>query len=233
MRHLGQSHEILPPKEHVPARARTNRQAKGRAICPQCRAPDRPRPPTRVDRLATASRTTLGETRSRERGSPTGAHPQGSMAEAVHSLYPSNRPRTGGIQERTTGDSYRRVPHQKSRSLQASCPIHSRNKTSLPNSIRGHALNSSLARASRSPPHTRMGTKRCREPSTDLTPILEKWLQFGLRVIALEDSIRQLQRRVILLRLRKASADGILAHIVQTLHECVQHAPPPALLCAF
>ena len=78
-----------------------------------------------------------------------------------------------------------------------------------------------------------MGTKRCREPSTDLTPILEKWLQFGLRVIALKDSIRQIQRRVILLRLRKASADGILSHIIQTLHECVQHTPPPALTCAF
>ena len=78
-----------------------------------------------------------------------------------------------------------------------------------------------------------MGTKRCREPSTDPTPILEKWLQLGLRVISLKDSIRQLQRRVILLRLRKASADGILSHIIQTLHECVQHTPPPAFTGAF
>ena len=83
------------------------------------------------------------------------------------------------------------------------------------------------------PPQTRMGTKRCREPSPDPPPIPEKWLQLGLRVISLKDSIRQLQRRVILLRLRKASADGILARIVQTLHECVKHAPPPALLRAF
>ena len=102
----------------------------------------------------------------------------------------------------------------------------------LPESIRGHDLNTSLASASR-PPLMRMGTKRRREPSTDRTPILDKWLQFGLRVTALKDSIRQIQRRVILLRLRKASADGILSHIIQTLHECVQHTPPPAFTGAF
>ena len=102
----------------------------------------------------------------------------------------------------------------------------------LPESIRGHALNTSLASASR-PPLMRMGTKRRREPSTDLTPILNKWLQFGLRVTALKDSIRQIQRRVILLRLRKASADGILSHITRTLHECAQRTPPPAFIGAF
>ena len=102
----------------------------------------------------------------------------------------------------------------------------------LPDSIRGHDLNTSLASASR-PPLMRMGTKRRREPSTDRTPILDKWLQFGLRVTALKDSIRQIQRRVILLRLRKASADGILSHITRTLHECAQRTPPPAFLRAF
>ena len=79
----------------------------------------------------------------------------------------------------------------------------------------------------------RKGTKRRREPSADLTSILDKWLQFGLRVTALRDSIRQIQRRVILLRLRKASADGILSRIAQTLHECVQHTHPPAFIGAF
>ena len=83
------------------------------------------------------------------------------------------------------------------------------------------------------PFQTRMGTKRCREPSPDPPPILEKWFRLGSRVISLKDGIRQIQRRVVLLRLRKASADGILARIVQTIHECVKHAPPPALLRAF
>ena len=78
-----------------------------------------------------------------------------------------------------------------------------------------------------------MGTKRRREPSPDPTLILERWLHIGLRVISFKDSIRQVQRRVILLRLRKASADGTLERIVQTLHGCVEHALPPALLRAF
>ena len=78
-----------------------------------------------------------------------------------------------------------------------------------------------------------MGTKRCREPSPDSTPIPEKRLQLGLRVISLKDSIRQIQRRVILLRLRQASADGILARVTQTFHECAQHEPPHVLLRAF
>ena len=78
-----------------------------------------------------------------------------------------------------------------------------------------------------------MGTKRRREPSPDPTLILEKWLHFGLRVISFKDSIRQVLRRVILLRLRKASADGTLERIVQTLHGCVEHALPPAPLRAF
>ena len=78
-----------------------------------------------------------------------------------------------------------------------------------------------------------MGTEKRREPSPDPTLILEKWLHLGLRVISLKDSTRQIQRRVILLRLRKASADGILERIVQTLHACGEHAPPPILLCTF
>ena len=167
----------------------------------------------------------------RARESSTGAHPQGSMAEAVHSLYPSNRPRTGGIQERTTGDSYRRAPHQKSRSLQASCPIHSRNKTYY-QSRSVAMLSTPVSHARADPPQTRMGTKRCREPSTDPT-LIEKWLHLGSRVISLKDDIRQIQRRVVLLRLRKASADGILARIVQTIHECVTQASPSAHLRAF
>ena len=78
-----------------------------------------------------------------------------------------------------------------------------------------------------------MGTKRRKEPLPDPTPILVKLLHFGLNAISLKDSIRQVQRRVILLRFRKASADGTLERIVQTLHGCVEHALPPALLRVF
>ena len=78
-----------------------------------------------------------------------------------------------------------------------------------------------------------MGTKRCREPSPDPPPIPEKWLRLGSRVIFLKDDIRQIQRRVVLLRLRKAAADGILARIVQTIHECVTQASPPEQIRAF
>ena len=85
----------------------------------------------------------------------------------------------------------------------------------------------------RIPLQIRMGTRRCREPSPDPPPILEKWLRLGSRVISLKDDIRQIQRRVVLLRLRKASADGILARIVQIIHECVTHASPPAQRRAF
>ena len=63
--------------------------------------------------------------------------------------------------------------------------------------------------------------------------ILAKWLHIGSRVISLKDSIRQVQRRVILLRLRKAAFEGTLERIVQTFHWCVEHAHPPALLRAF
>ena len=92
-------------------------------------------------------------------------------------------------------------------------------------------LNSSL-RQGNDPPKPRMGTKRRREPSTDPTLILER-LHIGLRVISLKDNIRQVQRRVILLRLRKASAEGTLERIVQTCHGCVEHAHSPALPRAF
>ena len=78
-----------------------------------------------------------------------------------------------------------------------------------------------------------MGTRRCREPSPDPPPILEKWLRLGSRVISLKDDIRKLQRRVVLLRLRNAAADGTLARIVQTIHECVTQASRPAYLRAF
>ena len=78
-----------------------------------------------------------------------------------------------------------------------------------------------------------MGTKRCREPSPSPLPIPEKWLRLGSRVISLKDDIREIQRRVVLLRLRKAAADGTLASIVQTIHECVTQASRPAYLRAF
>ena len=75
-----------------------------------------------------------------------------------------------------------------------------------------------------------MRTKRRRETSLDPTLILERWLHIGSRVISLKDSIRQVQRRVILLRLRKASVEGTLERIVQTFHWCAEHAHAPALL---
>ena len=78
-----------------------------------------------------------------------------------------------------------------------------------------------------------MGTKRCREPSPSPLHIPEKWLRLGSRVISLKDDIREIQRRVVLLRLRKAAADGTLARIVQTIHECVTQASRPAYLRAF
>ena len=133
-----------------------------------------------------------------------------------------------GLQETHTG-----VPHTRDHEP---CRHHVRSnlETGLQFHIRSVAMLSTPVSHERAdPPQTRMGTKRCREPSPDPTLIPEKLLHLGLRVISLKDSIRQIQRRVILLRLRKASADGILERIVQTLHECVEHAPPPALLRAF
>ena len=137
----------------------------------------------------------------------------------------------GGFRERITGDR-RSLALPPPGMVPVDAEANLILPPTLPESIRGHDLNTSLASASR-PPLMRMGTKRRREPSTDRTPILDKWLQFGLRVTALRDSIRQIQRRVILLRLRKASADGILSRIAQTLHECVQHTPPPTFIGAF
>ena len=78
-----------------------------------------------------------------------------------------------------------------------------------------------------------MGTKRCREPSPDPSPVPERWLRLGSRVLSLKDDIRKIQRCVVLLRLRKAASDGTLARIVQTIHECVTQASQPAYLRAF
>ena len=78
-----------------------------------------------------------------------------------------------------------------------------------------------------------MGTKRCRTPSPSPRPILEKWLRLGSRVISLKDDIREIQRGVVLLRLRKAAADGTLASLIQNIHECVTQASRPAYLRAF
>ena len=138
----------------------------------------------------------------------------------------------GGFGERTTGDRRSLAPTLLRERYPAGAKADSILPSDPPETIRGHALNTSLASASRLP-LMRKGTKRRREPSADFTSILDKWLQFGLRVTALRDSIRQIQRRVILLRLRKASADGILSHITRTLHECAQRTPPPAFLRAF
>ena len=152
-----------------------------------------------------------------------------------YSLFTENcwrRRRRRGFGERTTGDRRSLPPPLLRERYLAGVTEDSILSSDPPETIRGHALNTSLASASRLP-LMRKGTKRRREPSADLTSILDKWLQFGLRVTALRDSIRQIQRRVILLRLRKASADGILSHIAQTLHECVQHTHPPAFIGAF
>ena len=78
-----------------------------------------------------------------------------------------------------------------------------------------------------------MGTKRCRKPSPSPLPIPEKWLRLGSRVISLKDDIREIQRGVVVLRLRQAAADGTLASLIQTIHECVTQASRPAYLRAF
>ena len=65
-----------------------------------------------------------------------------------------------------------------------------------------------------------MRSKRLRDPSQDSAVILARWLQFGSYVILLKDRIRQVQRRVILLRLRREALGGTLHQIVQALEQC-------------
>ena len=167
------------------------------------------------------------------RGLSAGEHPQRSMAAAAPISYHGRRHRTGGIRRRTTGDPHG-LPPPSELTSPAGITADPISQPDINPKFDPWPYSQRQSRErERIPFQTRMGTKRCREPSPDPPPIPEKWLQLGLRVISLKDSIRQIQRRVILLRLRKASADGILERIVQTLHECVEHAPPPALLRAF
>ena len=63
--------------------------------------------------------------------------------------------------------------------------------------------------------------------------ILAKWLHVGSRVISLKESIRQVQRRVILLRFRREALGGTLARIVQAFDWCAENEHPSLLSSIF
>ena len=88
--------------------------------------------------------------------------------------------------------------------------------------IRGHASQPRLPTGAATTLQPRMRSKRLRDPSLDSAVILARWLQFGSYVILLKDRIRQVQRRVILLRLRREALGGTLARIVQALDRCAE-----------
>ena len=67
----------------------------------------------------------------------------------------------------------------------------------------------------------------------DPAVILAKWLHIGSRVIFLKESIRQVQRRVILLRLRREALGGTLARIVQAFDWCAENEHPSLLSSIF
>ena len=155
------------------------------------------------------------------------------MAAAAPISYHGRRHRTGGIRRRTTGDPHG-LPSPSELTSPAGITADPISQSDFNPKFDPWPYSQRQSRARELIPFpTRMGTKRCREPSPDPPPIPEKWLRLGSLVISLKDDIRQVQRRVVLLRLRKAAADGILARIVQTIHECVTQASPPAQLRAF
>ena len=78
-----------------------------------------------------------------------------------------------------------------------------------------------------------MRSKRLRDPSLDSAVTLARWLQFGSYVILLKDRIRQVQRRVILLRLQREALGGPLARIVQAFDWCAENEHPSLLSSIF
>ena len=74
-----------------------------------------------------------------------------------------------------------------------------------------------------------MRSKRPRDPSQDPDGILARWRRIGSYVILLTDKIRQVQRRVILLRLRRKALGGTLDQFIQAFNQCAKTAPQALL----
>ena len=99
--------------------------------------------------------------------------------------------------------------------------------------IRGHASQPRPPTGAATTLQPRMRSKPLRDPSLDSAVILARWLQFGSHVILLKDRIRQVQRRVILLRLRREALGGTLARIVQAFDWCAENEHPSLLSSIF